>query len=69
MRHVVDYPDLEEEMTHFSTHGYVGTGSPNRADALFWALAELFPGIVKGAMKARDPKDDEVEAEMMDWMG
>lgn len=69
VRHVGDFPDLEEEMTHFSTHGYVGTGSPNRADALFWALAELFPGIVKGALKARDPKDDEIEAESMDWMG
>lgn len=69
VRHVGEFADLEEEITHFSTKGYVGTGSPNRADALFWALAELFPGIVKGATKARDPKDDEIEHESMDWMG
>ena len=69
VRHVGDFPDLEEEITHFSTTGYVGTGSPNRADALFWVLAELFPGIVKGAKKERDPRDDEIEHEMMDWMG
>lgn len=69
VRHVGEFADLEEEITHFSTKGYVGTGSPNRADALFWALAELFPGIVKGAAKARDPKDDEIEHESMDWMG
>lgn len=67
--HVGDFPDLEEEITHFSTNGYVGTGSPNRADAWFWVLAELFPGIVKGAKKAYDPADDELEHESMDWMG
>ena len=27
--------------------GYMGAGSPNRADALVWALTEIFPGIVK----------------------
>jgi phage terminase large subunit-like protein len=68
VRHVGEFSDLEEEITHFSTHGYVGTGSPNRADALFWALAELFPGIVKGAKKAQTPEDEEYQ-EAMDWMG
>jgi phage terminase large subunit-like protein len=38
---------LEEELGGFSTNGYTGARSPNRADAAFWALAELFPGIVK----------------------
>jgi len=38
--------ELEEELTGFSTTGYTGARSPNRADAAFWALAELFPGIV-----------------------
>jgi phage terminase large subunit-like protein len=69
VRHVGEFPDLEEEITHFSTNGYVGTGSPNRADAWFWVLAELFPGIVKGAKKAHDPEDDVFEHEAMDWMG
>ena len=34
--------ELEEEMRHASTTGYQGEGSPNRMDALVWALTELF---------------------------
>ena len=44
--HVGDFPALEDEMTAFSTAGYTGPKSPNRADAWFWVLAELFGGIV-----------------------
>lgn len=39
-------PQLEEELAGFSTFGYVGEKSPNVADAAFWCLAELFPGVV-----------------------
>lgn len=46
VRHAGRFPELEEELTAFTTHGYVGGDSPNRADALVWALAELFPGII-----------------------
>lgn len=46
VRHVGMFPQLEEELSGFSTYGYTGQGSPNRADALIWALAELFPGLV-----------------------
>lgn len=38
--------DFEEELGGFSTHGYTGEKSPNRADAAFWCLAELFPSVV-----------------------
>lgn len=38
--------ELEEELGGFSTSGYIGELSPNRADAAFWCLAELFPSIV-----------------------
>lgn len=69
VRHVGTFDELEEEMTHFSTRGYVGSGSPNRADALFWALAELFPGIVKGKKEEKDHPIDQMEFEMNDWMG
>jgi len=37
---------LEDELSAFSTQGYMGNGSPNRADAMIWGLTELFPGIV-----------------------
>lgn len=45
VRHVGMFPELEDELAGFSTHGYIGAHSPNRADALIWALAELFPAI------------------------
>jgi phage terminase large subunit-like protein len=48
IRHVVadlaDNPlaELEEEMRRATSAGYVGEGSPNRLDALVWALTDLF---------------------------
>jgi hypothetical protein len=53
VRHVGIFAELEDELTAFSTLGYMGSGSPNRADALVWALAELFPGLIAGPKKAR----------------
>lgn len=53
VRHVGDFPDLEDELLAFSTVGYVGESSPNRADAWIWVLAELFPGMIKGAREAK----------------
>lgn len=38
--------ELEEELSGFSTRGYLGDKSPNRGDAAFWCLAELFPGVI-----------------------
>ena len=46
IRHNGEFPDLEDELAEFSTYGYTGGKSPNRADAWFWVLAELFGGIV-----------------------
>jgi len=47
VRHVGNFHELEDELVAFSTFGYTGERSPNRADAHIWALTELFPGIVK----------------------
>lgn len=47
VRHVGIFPELEDELSGFSTNGYTGSASPNRADALIWALAELFSGLTK----------------------
>jgi len=41
------FPELEEELCGFTTHGYMGDESPNRADAFVWAMSELFPGMIK----------------------
>ena len=46
VRHVGQFPELENEMTQFTNEGYQGDGSPDRADALVWALTELFPDMV-----------------------
>ena len=47
------FPELEDELCSFTTNGYVGTNSPNRADAFVWAMSEIFPGIVKGEKKEK----------------
>ena len=46
------FPKLEEELCGFTTVGYKGTGSPNRADSFVWGMTELFPGIIREARKA-----------------
>lgn len=38
---------LEDELTGFTTHGYMGENSPNRADAFIWGISELFPDLTK----------------------
>jgi predicted phage terminase large subunit-like protein len=53
--HVGNFPELEDEITSFNTSGYLGAGSPNRADAWFWVLAELFSGIVAERKKTLPP--------------
>lgn len=45
VRHAGQFQELEDELTAFNTAGYIGDGSPNRADAAIWALAELFPAL------------------------
>jgi phage terminase large subunit-like protein len=47
VRHVGVFSKLEDELAGFSTSGYMGQGSPNRADALIWSLTELFPALVE----------------------
>jgi len=41
------FDDLEDELLSFTTTGYTGARSPNRADWFVWAMTELFPGIAK----------------------
>jgi phage terminase large subunit-like protein len=41
------FRDLEEELCGFTTHGYTGDHSPNRADAMIWGMSDLFPELCK----------------------
>lgn len=65
VRHVGRFCDLEDELCAFSTTGYTGSGSPNRADALIWALAELFPGMTRVRKERQELK---TLAESESWM-
>lgn len=42
--HVGSFPELEDQMCQIDASGYIGEGSPDRADALVWALTELMLG-------------------------
>jgi phage terminase large subunit-like protein len=44
--HVGSFPMLENQMTQMTASGYEGDGSPDRVDALVWAMTDLFPAMV-----------------------
>ncbi len=44
---VGSFHDLEDELMAFTTTGYIGEKSPNRADWFIWAMLELFPGMTQ----------------------
>ena len=39
------FDEMEDELCSFTTTGYVGERSPNRADWFIWGFTELFPGM------------------------
>ena len=45
--HVGSYPELEDQMCLMTVAGYEGEGSPDRLDALVWAMTNLFPSMTK----------------------
>ncbi len=56
VRFIGYFPELEEELSGFSTAGYTGDGSPNRADAFVWGMTALFPGMTKAPVVQSKPK-------------
>ena len=50
--HVGHFPKLEDQLCGFTTAGYMGDRSPDRADACVWALAELFPVLSRAEKKS-----------------
>ena len=48
--HVGAFPELEDQLCGFTATCYLGDGSPDRADALVWALTELMLGRGSGSM-------------------
>ena len=68
VRHVGIFPRMEDELCAMSTTGYTGSGSPNRADAVIWALTELFPGLV-APPKVERPKRERPMMYAGAWQG
>jgi len=46
VHHVGTFPELEGQMCLMTSHGYEGPGSPDRLDAMVWAMTELFPTMI-----------------------
>ncbi|MFT4151349.1 MAG: terminase family protein [Paracoccaceae bacterium] len=53
VRHLPGLASLEDQMCRMTAQGFQGKGSPDRADALVWALTEL---VVEPAGRFRDPR-------------
>ena len=49
--HVRGLAALEEQMSRMTLRGYEGTGSPDRVDALVWALTELTAAVARPQMR------------------
>jgi predicted phage terminase large subunit-like protein len=54
------FDELEDQMTEMTGAGYVGEGSPDRADALVWALTELAFGSTYDWNNVSGPEDDHI---------
>ena len=49
VRHAGEFRELEDQMLNFSTAGYLGDRSPDKVDALVWALTDLLVEPEPGA--------------------
>jgi phage terminase large subunit-like protein len=50
------FRDMEDEMCGFTTNGFMGDHSPNRADAMVWGMSDLFPELIKQQEEIYKPK-------------
>lgn len=41
------FRELEDELCAFTTYGFTGDHSPNRADAMVWGMSDIFPELLK----------------------
>jgi hypothetical protein len=82
VHHLGNFSELEEQMGMMTTTGYQGSGSPDRLDALVWALTELmlapavagaaFLEIARRELAAMNIKPEAAEIEYapgsVEWM-
>lgn len=55
------FRELEDELTAFTTYGYTGDHSPNRADAMIWGMSDLFPEMLKHEDEIKKPPQVRIE--------
>lgn len=55
INHIGYFPELEEQLCSMTSHGYLGSNSPDRADAMVWGMTALFPEMVKDKTILRSP--------------
>jgi phage terminase large subunit-like protein len=67
--HVGIFPLLEDQLCGFSTGGYTGERSPDRADALVWCMAELFPALSRPEKKPYSMPVEKNEVGQHGWLG
>jgi phage terminase large subunit-like protein len=67
--HVGIFPLLEDQMMGFTTAGFTGERSPDRADALVWCMAELFPALSRPEKKHYEPPIEKNESGAHGWLG
>ena len=54
--HVGHFPELEDQLCLFTNEGFKGQDSPDRADALVWALNNLFGDIIYHSAPEPEPE-------------
>lgn len=69
VRIVGNLRELEEELCGFTTHGYTGEHSPNRADAMIWGITDLFPNLLSTKAKSQQPLSPPPPPRAQGWMG
>lgn len=73
VRMVGYHREMEDELYGFTTAGFTGGHSPNRADAMIWAISDLFPELTKPQEKQKEeeppPPPPRVREDGLGWMG
>ena len=62
------FRNMEDELCGFTTHGYMGENSPNRADAMVWGMSDLFPELAKKQAEEKQEKPKPVLRNRVSWM-
>jgi PBSX family phage terminase large subunit len=49
--HIGTFTEMEDQLCKFTSHGYEGNDSPDRAEAMIWCMTELFPDLTISSSK------------------